>query len=151
MVEILCASVGGEMIERSVSSKHPRMYKPRTPIFWWTSKWSYIKFITRELTSVFVAGYAVVLLFQLRALLHGPEAYINFSAWLKTPFSIAFHAIALLFVIFHSITWFNLAPKALVVRLGKKTLPGFLIALSNYAAWLVLSAMIAWVFTTLAR
>ncbi len=139
------------MIEGRVAQKNPPPYQTRTPIFWWTSKWSYIKFITRELTSVFVAGYAVVLLFQLRALLHGPEAYINFLAWLRTPFSIAFHAIALLFVTFHSITWFNLAPKALVVRFGKKTVPGFLIALSNYAAWLVLSAINAWVFTTLAH
>jgi len=139
------------MIERSVSSKHPRLYKPRTPIFWWTSKWSNVKFITRELTSVFVAGYAVILLFQVRALLHGPEAYINFLAWLRTPFSIAFHAIALLFVIFHSVTWFNLAPKALVVRLGKKTVPGFLIAGSNYAAWLAASALIVWVFSNLSK
>jgi len=139
------------MIDRSVSNKNPRMYKPRTPIFWWTSKWSYVKFITRELTSVFVAGYVVILLFQVRALLRGPEAYESFLALLKTPLSIGFHIIALLFVVFHSITWFNLAPKALVVRLGKKTVPGFLIAGSNYAAWLVASALIAWIFTTVAH
>lgn len=127
------------------------MYRPRIPIFWWTSKWSNIKFITRELTSVFVAGYAVVLLLQIRSLLRGPEAYESFLVWLKTPLSIGFHIIALLFVVFHSITWFNLAPKALVVRLGKKTVPGFLIAGSNYAAWLVASALIAWVLSTLAK
>jgi fumarate reductase subunit C len=100
---------------------------------------------------VFVAGYAVVLLLQIRSLLRGPEAYESFLVWLKTPLSIGFHIIALLFVVFHSITWFNLAPKALVVRLGKKTVPGFLIAGSNYAAWLVASALIAWVLSTLAK
>lgn len=150
MVEILCASVGEEMIERAVSSKHPRLYKPRTPIFWWTSKWSNVKFITRELTSVFVAGYAVVLLFQVRALFRGPEVYTDYLELLRTPVSIALHAIGLLFVLFHSVTWFNLAPKAMVVRLGKKTVPGILIAASNYGAWLVVSAVIAWIFVSLA-
>ena len=94
---------------------------------------------------MFVAGYAVVLLFQIRALFHGPDAYANFLGWLKTPFSIALHSIGFFFVVFHSVTWFNLAPKAMVIRLGKKVLPGSLIAASNYGAWLVASGLIAWV------
>lgn len=145
MVEIFAASVGEEMTVRAVSRNHPHSYQTRTPIFWWTKKWSNVKFITRELTSVFVAGYAVVLLLQIRALLHGLEAYANFLEWLKTPFSIVLHAVGFLFVVFHSVTWFNLAPKAMVIRLGKKTLPGSLIAMSNYTAWLVVSVLIAWI------
>ncbi|PYO57020.1 MAG: fumarate reductase subunit C, partial [Candidatus Rokuibacteriota bacterium] len=40
-------------------------------------------------------------------------------------------------------TWFNLTPKAMVVRLGGKRVPDWVILGSNYAAWLVLSALVA--------
>ena len=52
---------------------------------------------------------------------------------------------AFVFVLFHAITWFNLTPKAMVVRLGGKRVPDWVILGSNYAAWLVLSALVAFV------
>ena len=130
--------------EVNYSKYRPKLYRIRTPIFWWLRKWSSIKFITRELTSLFVAMYAVVLILQLRALAHGPDSYAAFVSWLKTPGSIVLHGVAFVFVIFHSITWFNLAPKAIVIRIGKKRLPGGLIAASNYIAWAFFSVLIAW-------
>lgn len=116
------------------------------PIFWWIRKWVHIKFITRELTSVPIALYAIVLLIHIRAVATGPEAYADFLAVLRTPISIALHAVAFLCVIFHSITWFNLAPKALVIRLRNKRLPAAVISAINYVAWIIFSATIAWIF-----
>jgi len=124
---------------------HPRWYRKRMPIFWWVRKWAHARFILRELTSVPVAFYALVLLFQIRALAQSPEAYASVLAWLKTPASVVLHAIAFLMVIFHSVTWFNLAPRALVVRIGKKRIPDVVIAASNYVAWIAFSVAIAWI------
>ena len=45
---------------------------------------------------------------------------------------------------FHAITWFNLAPKAMVVRVGGTRVPGLLIAGSNYLAWAIASALVGW-------
>lgn len=129
---------------RSYTEHHPKWHRVRMPIFWWVHKWAYTKFILRELTSVAVAFYALILLFQLRALSGGAEAYADFLAWLQTPVAIVLHAIAFIFVIFHSVTWFNLAPKALVIRLGKKPVPGVVIAALNYFAWIVFSIAIGW-------
>lgn len=114
------------------------------PIFWWVRKWVHTRFILRELTSLSVAFYALVLLFHIRALSQGPEAYTNLLANLQTPVAIIVHAIAFLFIVLHSITWFNLAPKAMVIRIGKKRIPGAVIAASNYLAWIIFSAAIAW-------
>ena len=124
---------------------HPKWYRTRMPIFWWIHEWPHIRFITRELTSVFVAGYAIVLLLFVRALTKGPQAYEAFLTCLKSPVSIALSTIALLFVIFHSVTWFNLAPKALVLHLGKKRIPGVMIVTSNYVAWGIVSIVVAWI------
>jgi fumarate reductase subunit C len=127
------------------SRYHPKWYRKRIPIFWWVRKWAHFKFILRELTSLAVAFYALLLLLQVRALANGPEAYANFLVWLKSPLSVALNLVAFLLVLYHSVTWFNLSPKALVFRIGKTRIPGAMVAASNYAAWVVFTAVIAWI------
>jgi fumarate reductase subunit C len=122
---------------------HPRWYRRHVSVWWWLQKRSYTGFVLRELTSVFVAFFAVVYLWQLRALTQGPEAYAQFLARLKTPLFLTLDAVAFLFVLFHAITWFNLTPKAMVVRVRGKRVPDWVIVGSNYAAWVVVSAAVA--------
>jgi fumarate reductase subunit C len=122
---------------------HPRWYRHRVSVWWWLESRSYTGFVLRELTSVFVAFFALILLWQVRALGRGPEAYARFLARLRSPLFVTLDALALAFVLFHSITWFNLAPTAMVVRVRGKRVPGLVIAGANYAAWIVLSAAVA--------
>ncbi len=123
---------------------HPKWYHQRVSTYWWLWHPSYLKFILRELSSVAVAYFVVLTLLQLDALSEGPEAYAAFQEWLKTPWVIALNGISFFFVLFHTITWFNLAPRAVVVRVRGKRVPDLLIAGSNYVAWLVVSAVVAW-------
>ena len=123
----------------------PKLYHRRVPIFWWVHKWVHMRFILRELTSVFVAFYAIMLLLHVRAVAAGPEAYAAFLDWLQTPLAVALHVVALVMVLFHSITWFNLAPKAMVLHVGERRVPGWLIAGANFGAWGVFSAILAWI------
>ena len=124
---------------------HPRWYRRRVSTYWWTRQWSYFKFTLRELTSLSVAYFVVIMLLQLGTLNRGPDAYARFQEWLKTPVAIVLNVVALFFVLFHTITWFNLAPKALVIRVRGRRLPDLLIAAPNYVTWLVISAAVAWV------
>jgi fumarate reductase subunit C len=121
---------------------HPRWYRRRVSVWWWLQKWSYSGFVLRELTSVFVAFFAVVYLWQLRALAQGPEAYGQFLARLRTPLFLIVDTVAFVFVLFHTITWFNLTPKAIVFRLRGKRVPDWIIVGLNYAAWLALSGVV---------
>jgi fumarate reductase subunit C len=122
---------------------HPKWYRPRVSVWWWLKSRPYTTFVLRELTSVFVAFFALVILWQVRALAHGPEAYSRFLTRLKSPFFLALDAAAFLFILFHAVTWFNLAPKAIVIRFRGKRVPDPVVAGLNYAAWLVLSAAVA--------
>jgi fumarate reductase subunit C len=122
---------------------HPRWYRRRVSVWWWLESRSYTGFVLRELTSVFVAFFALVLLWQVRALGQGPDAYSRFLARMQTPLFLVLNGVALLFVLFHSVTWFNLAPTAMVVRLRGKRVPDLVVAGANYVAWLVLSAAVA--------
>ena len=123
----------------------PKSYHPRVSTYWWLTRWVYLKFILRESSAVFVAWTVVLTLLQIRALARGPADYAEFQNWLRSPLLLALNAVSLLFVVFHAVTWFNLAPKAMVVRVRGKRLPNLAISAPNYAAWAVLSAAITWI------
>ena len=122
---------------------HPRWYRRRVSVWWWLQNRSYAGFVLRELTSVFVAFFTLICLWQLRALVHGPAAYEKFLARLGTPLFLVLDTVAFIFVLVHAVTWLNLTPKAMVVRLSGKRVPDAVILGLNYAAWIVLSAAVA--------
>ena len=122
----------------------PKSYRTRVSTYWWLHRWPYLKFILRELSSVFVAWFVILTLLQISALSRGPADYAQFQEWLRNPIVIVLNAVSLLFVVFHAVTWFNLAPKAMAIRAGGKRVPDVLIAGPNYVAWLVISAAVAW-------
>jgi fumarate reductase subunit C len=123
----------------------PKSYHARVSTYWWLKRWAYLKFILREASSVFVAWFVVVTLLQVSAIARGPAEYAASQEWLRSPFILALNVVSFFFVLFHAITWFNLAPKAMAVRLRGKRLPNLAISGPNYVAWVVISAGVAWV------
>jgi fumarate reductase subunit C len=123
---------------------HPRWYRPKVSVYWWLGERHYFKFIVRELSSVFVAVFVVETLLLINALRNGPDAYAHFLQTMQNPLVVILNIISLFFVVFHTITWFNLAPSATPVRVGGKRLPDVMIAGPAYVAWIVISAFIAW-------
>jgi len=123
---------------------HPRWLRPRMSTYWWLQRRGYVVFILRELSSIFVAWFVVYLLLLVRAVSQGGSSYQQFLRWSGRPAVLLINLVTLLFVVFHAITWFNLAPQAMVVHLGAKRVPGPWIAASNYVAWALSSALVAW-------
>ena len=123
---------------------HPRWHRPRMPVFWWTGRRSYLIFVLRELTSVFVAWTVVFLLLLVHAVSDGGEQYQQFLNLSSNPWMLALNVVTLAFLLFHAITWFNLAPSAMVVRIRGKRVPRSWIASAHYAGWALLSALVAW-------
>ncbi|HEV8383792.1 MAG TPA: hypothetical protein VGQ11_02895 [Candidatus Acidoferrales bacterium] len=123
---------------------HPRWYRERISTYWWLGKWPYLKFVLRELSSVAVALTVVMTLIQVWALRAGREFYAAFEQAVRAPLVVALAAVSFAFVLLHAITWFNLAPTAMVLRVGGKRVPDFVITGANYAAWFVATAMVAW-------
>lgn len=126
------------------SEFHPRWYRVRVSTWWWLGEWHYLKFILRELSSLSVAWFVGLTLFQLRAVWHGPDTYARFTEQLRSPVMIALNTIAFCFVMFHAITWFNLAPRAMPVRMKGKRVPEFAVAAPNYVLWIMVSAFVGW-------
>jgi fumarate reductase subunit C len=57
---------------------------------------------------------------------------------------VALNLVTFAFLVYHAVTWFQLTPKAVVVRLGGRRLPAAAIAASAYSGWIVVSAFITW-------
>lgn len=130
--------------ESAYTRHHPRWYRRRVSVWWWLESWRYTKFVLRELTSLGVAFFALVTLWQLAALAEGPSAYTLFQHWQRSPVSVFLHGVAFILILYHALTWFHLAPRAMVVRLAGKRLPDAAIIAANYLAWVVASGVLAW-------
>jgi fumarate reductase subunit C len=104
---------------------------------------SYAAFAVREISSVFVAWTVVFLLLLVRAIGRGPDAYAAFLDWAGTPWMVALNVITLAFVVYHAVTWFQLTPKAMVLKLRGQRVPDAAVAASAYAGWVVVSVVVA--------
>lgn len=123
---------------------HHRWLRRRVSTWWWLEKPSYFAFILREGSCMFVAWTVVFLLLLLSALRQGEEAYREFLAWSAAPGVLALNAATAAFLVYHAVTFFMAAPQAMVVRLGRRKVPGRAVLLGHYAAWAAASAFIAW-------
>jgi fumarate reductase subunit C len=148
----------------------PTTYRQPVSRLWWLKKRTYFMFVMRELSSIFVAWFAVFLMIMVYAIGRGEASYQNFMNWAGSPIVIVINLVALGFLILHTVTWFALTPQAMVVRgpggrqvpamkevnvagrlvtaatvvrVGGRVPAGLVIA-SQYIGLVVVSAFIAW-------
>lgn len=88
---------------------HPAWQQPMAG--WWRRRPVHRRYMLREASALFVTAYALLLLAGLLCLQQGEAAYAAWRALLATPWSIALHGLALPFLVYHAITWFQVMPK----------------------------------------
>jgi fumarate reductase subunit C len=129
----------------------PRRPYVRAMDGWWKRDPYFLRYMAREATAVFVVIYALVLLAGLLQLSRGEAPYASWLAALRSPASIALHAVLLAAFAYHTYTWFEIMPKTMppIVVAGRRLAPGTITAL-GIAASLVLSAALFLVARALA-
>jgi fumarate reductase subunit C len=115
-----------------------RLYVQPVSALWWLRRPSYLLFMLREVSAAFVAWSVVYLLLLVRAARDG--RYGEFVDWSSQLWVVALNVVTLGFLLLHSITWFNLAPKAMVVP----RVPARAILVGHFLAWAAASAFLAW-------
>ena len=123
-----------------------KLYYPKMPVAWWFTKWNYFLFLVRELTSVFIAAFLGVYLFQIYHLSLGPGEYAEIAESFKAPGWIAFHLVALFFAVYHSVTWFKTAAVILTARVGSYVVPPWLVTALHILAWAAVSLIVLILF-----
>ena len=112
------------------------------PTSWFFRQPRYMRYMSREITSIFVGAYCVLLVVGLQRLADGPTAWEGFLLALQSPASIVFQILALVAAVYHAATWFNATQKAMPLQIGENFVPGNLISGAHYAAWAVLSFVV---------
>lgn len=95
----------------------PEIKRP-LPRDWWLRKPAYFKFMVRELTSLAVLAYTLLIIWALWAA-NDAGSYSAFYDFLTSPFSVALHVVVFVLVMYHTATWIALTPKVMVEWQGE--------------------------------
>lgn len=113
------------------------------PTDWWLKNPVYFRFMMRELTGVFIAGYCIFLLVLMCKAEHSDAAsFAAFYSSLGSPLSVGFHIVVFAFAVYHSTTFFDLTPRVIVKFRGDEKVPDAFIAGAHYVAWAVVSLVL---------
>jgi fumarate reductase subunit C len=123
------------------------LYRRPVSTWWWTRKRTYFVFVMRELSSLFVAWFVVFLLLLIRAVAEGEAAYVDFVDWAGSPWVVVLNVVAAAFLVLHTVTWFNLTPQAMALRVRGQTVPPAVVIASQYVGLAVVSAFVFWLVT----
>jgi fumarate reductase subunit C len=118
---------------------------------WWLQRPAYTQYMLRELTALFVGGYAVFLIVLVYRATQGLDTFAAFVESLKSPTSVVLHLLTLVMSLYHTVTWLNAAPKALVFWRGEERVPPETIIAASYVIWIVLSLIVAGIVFTAAK
>ncbi|OGA27182.1 MAG: fumarate reductase [Betaproteobacteria bacterium RIFCSPLOWO2_02_FULL_65_24] len=119
---------------------------------WWRENPYYVRYMMRELASVLVGVYGLVLLWGLVRLSQGQAAYEGWLESLKSPWAVGFHVVMVLVFLHHVWSWFDIMPKTLpAIRLGGKRLSDGAITVIGILAALVCCIALWGVAVWLAR
>ena len=110
---------------------------------WWKRDAYFIRYMAREVTAVFVAAYAAVLLFGLVRLSQGEAAFNGWLQYLKTPWMLVFHVIVLATFVYHTWSWFKIMPKTMpMMFVGGKRVEGATITRTGYLVTIVATVLV---------
>ena len=124
-----------------------RVYRRPMPAGWWTRRSHYFWYVVREFTSLPLAAWLLWFLVEIQRAQAGPHGY---HPHMSTGF-VVFSVIVLLFAIYHSVTFLSLAGTILHFNVLDRPVPAQLIVASQFAIWLVASAVIAFVLVYFGR
>ena len=120
--------------------------RPHQRFSWWLRQSNYFQYMMRELSSLFIALFTLLLIAGIWQLSSGQAA---FTEWLSDLWGRFFwlSIICLIFATYHSVSWFWVTPKAMPLSILGKPVPGSVIIAAHLIAWLLIS-IVSWAVVT---
>lgn len=109
---------------------------------WYFRQPRYLRYMSREVTCIFIGAFALLLLCAVQRLSQGQAAWESFLAALEGPWSALGLVVILVFAVHNTTSWFNVTPKAMPVQIGEEFLPGRFIVAAHYVAWILVSLLV---------
>ena len=109
---------------------------------WWFKQARYVRYMMREISSVFIGAYVLILIVGLFRLSQGMAVYEQFTAALLGPAGRVFSVVALAFALYHTITWFQVTPKAMPLVISGTPVPGAIIIAAHWLGFVLASGLL---------
>lgn len=110
---------------------------------WWKRDPFFVRYMLREVTALFVAAYAIVLLVGLVRLCQGPGAYDAWLLSLQSPLSVVLHCVLFVIFLYHTWSWFRIMPKTMAaIWIGGSKLPPGTITSIGILATVIASVLV---------
>lgn len=116
--------------------------RPVSRTGWYFRHPRYLRYMSREVTCVFIGAFALLMVCALERLSRGQAAYEAFLAAITGPWGVAGLVVVLAFAVHNATSWFNVTPKALPVQIGEDFLEGKYIVGAHYAVWVLASVVV---------
>ncbi|RRJ83077.1 fumarate reductase subunit C [Aestuariirhabdus litorea] len=132
--------------EHNTNAVNRRPYVRKQSAGWWLDKQYYFLYMLREGTSLVLAVYAIMLATGVMRLIQGPLAWQGWVETVTSSLAIPLHLLMLVALFYHTLTWFRLAPRIVVIRVGGKALDPVLVERGHWVACVVttLLLMLLW-------
>jgi fumarate reductase subunit C len=103
---------------------------------------SYRRYMLREMTCVLIGAWTLTMVVGVIRLAQGDTAWNGFLAALATPAGVIFQLLALIAAVYHSVTWFSLAPRTMPLRVAGRRVPAAWITIGHYIAWALITLIV---------
>ena len=126
----------------------PQPLKNQLGWTWITANPRYALVFLREASAVFIAAHLILLVLLLfKAGGTDSSEYRDFLDFFWNPGMLVFHIVSAAAALWHTVTWFNLTPKAMDVRIRGWKVPAVLIVAPQFSAFALVSGLvIVWVW-----
>ena len=120
----------------------PEITRP-LPRSWWLKRAPYFQFVIRELTSLAVFAYALLLIWGMWSAADA-GSFSVFYDFLAGPLSRWLHLVVVVLALYHTGTWIALTPKVVVIWREDERVEPDLIAGANAIVFLLISGAVLW-------
>ena len=110
---------------------------------WWRRDPFFVRYMVREATALAVLVYAIVLTVGVVRLAQGEAAFNGWLHALRSPVSLALHAVLLVSMIVHAHSWFEIMPKTMpIIVVGGRRLAARTIQRAGWAATVAVTVLV---------
>ena len=124
-------------------SKRKKYVRPMTAT-WWQKLDFYKAYMVREATSIFAVWFCIVLLYGVLCLASHPVpglGIVDFIGFLRNPIVVLLNIITLIATLYHTATYFVMAPKVMNIIVKNERLPHHLLRNALWAVTAVISVI----------
>lgn len=127
------------------NQRYRKLFMPPMANNWWRKSPAYLFYILREATAFFMIWISAEVMYGVicsHMNEFGQDEFYRFIFFLQNPLVVIVNTLALIAALLHTVTWFNLAPKAINLVIAGQKPPAIIFILALWIITVLLSTIL---------